>query len=58
VLAAKDIMDGLRKDGTLTGPPFTHTIDFTYFNLWHDDGRTNKHGAFMDGADYMKWHGN
>ncbi len=37
VLAAKDIMDGLRKDGTLTGPPFTHTIDFTYFNLWHYD---------------------
>jgi hypothetical protein len=58
VLAAKDIMDGLHKDGTLTGPPFTHPIDFTYFNLWHYDGRTSKHGAFMGGADFVQWHGN
>ena len=41
VLAAKAIMDGLHKDGSLSGPPFTHTIDFTYFNLWHYDGRTS-----------------
>ena len=58
VLAAKDIMDGLHKDGSLSGPPFTHTIDFTYFNLWHYDGRTSKHGAFMGGADFVQWHGN
>jgi hypothetical protein len=58
VLAAKDIMDGLHKDGTLTGPPFTHPIDFTYFDLWHYDGRTSKHGAFMGGADFVQWHGN
>jgi hydroxylamine dehydrogenase len=58
VLAAKDIMDGLHKDGTLTGPPFTKPIDFTYFNLWHYDGRTSKHGAFMGGADFVQWHGN
>lgn len=58
VQAAKDIMDGLRKDGTLTGPPFSQPIDFTYFNLWHYDGRTSKHGAFMGGADFVQWHGN
>jgi hypothetical protein len=58
VLAAKDIVDGLHKDGTLSGPPFTHTIDFTYFNMWHYDGRTSKHGAFMGGADFVQWHGN
>jgi hydroxylamine dehydrogenase len=58
VLAAKAIMDGLHKDGTLSGPPFTHPIDFTYFNLWHYDGRTSKHGAFMGGADFAQWHGN
>ena len=58
VLAAKAIMDGLHKDGTLSGPPFTHPIDFTYFNLWHYDGRTSKHGAFMGGADFVQWHGN
>ena len=58
ILAAKAIMDDLRKDGSLSGPPFTHTIDFTYFNLWHYDGRTSKHGAFMGGADFVPWHGN
>ncbi len=58
VLAAKTIMDGLRKDGLLSGPPFTHAIEFTYFNMWHYDGRTSKHGAFMGGADFVQWHGN
>jgi hypothetical protein len=58
VQAAKAIVDGLRADGSLAGPPFTHPIDFTYFNLWHYDGRTSKHGAFMGGADFVQWHGN
>ena len=58
VLAAKDIVDGLHKDGLLTGPPFSNPIDFTYFDLWHYDGRTSKHAAFMGGADFVQWHGN
>jgi Formate-dependent nitrite reductase, periplasmic cytochrome c552 subunit len=58
VLVAKAIMDGLRKSGDLSGPPFSNPIDFTYFNLWHYDGRTSKHGAFMGGADFVQWHGN
>ena len=58
VQAAKNIMDGLHKDGILTGPPFSNPIDFTYFDLWHYDGRTSKHGAFMGGADFVQWHGN
>jgi len=49
VTEAKAIVDGLRKDGTLTGPPFSNEIDFVYFDLWHYDGRTSKHGAFMGG---------
>ncbi len=55
---AKEIMDGLRKDGVLTGKPFSNPIDFVYFDLWHYDGRTSKHGAFMGGADFVQWHGN
>jgi len=58
VKAAQDLMAGLRKDGTLTGPPFSQPIDFVYFNMWHYDGRTSKHGAFMGGADFVQWHGN
>lgn len=55
---AKAIVDGLRAQGLLTGPPFSNPIDFIYFDLWHYDGRTAKHGAFMGGADFVQWHGN
>ena len=58
VQSAQAIMDGLHKDGILTGPPFSNHNDFTYFDLWHYDGRTSKHGAFMGGADFVQWHGN
>jgi hypothetical protein len=55
---AQDIVNGLRADGSLTGAPFSNPIDFVYFDLWHYDGRTSKHGAFMGGADFVQWHGN
>jgi hypothetical protein len=58
VRSAQDLVAGLRKDGVLTGPPFSQPIDFLYFDLWHYDGRTSKHGAFMGGADFVQWHGN
>jgi len=58
VRSAQTLVDGLRKDGVLTGPPFSQPIDFVYFDLWHYDGRTSKHGAFMGGADFVQWHGN
>jgi len=58
VTEAKNLVDGLRKEGVLSGPPFSNPIDFTYFDLWHYDGRTSKHGAFMGGADFVQWHGN
>src|ERR1051326_835526 len=57
VQAATDLMTALRKDGVL-GAPFSQPIDFVYFDLWHYDGRTSKHGAFMGGADFVQWHGN
>ena len=55
---AQAIVDGLRKDGVLKGKPFENPIDFVLFDLWHYDGRTSKHGAFMGGADFVQWHGN
>lgn len=55
---AQAIVNGLRSDGLLSGPPFSNPIDFLYFDLWHYDGRTSKHGAFMGGADFVQWHGN
>ena len=58
IRSAQELVDGLRKDGVITGPPFSQPIDFVYFDLWHYDGRTSKHGAFMGGADFVQWHGN
>jgi hypothetical protein len=58
VQAATDIIAALKKDGVLNTPPFSQPIDFLYFDLWHYDGRTSKHGAFMGGSDFVQWHGN
>ncbi len=58
VKTAADLVAGLRKDGLLKGPPFSHPIDFKYFDLWHYYGRTAKHAAFMGGPDFAQWHGN
>lgn len=58
VAEAKGIVDGMYKAGKLTPKPFDEEIEYTYFNMWHYDGRTSKHGAFMGGADFVQWHGN
>ena len=58
VVDVRGIVEGLRKEKLLSDKPFTHPIDFAYFDLWHYYGRTSKHGAFMGGADFVQWHGN
>ncbi len=58
VQAALAVVASLRKDGLLTPQPFDEPIEFAEFDLWHYDGRTAKHGAFMGGADFVQWHGN
>ncbi|MGA8263040.1 MAG: multiheme c-type cytochrome [Ignavibacteriaceae bacterium] len=57
VIEANDIMTGLVKDGVLGKEPFANQISFTAFDLWHYYGRTAKFGAYMQGADYVQWHG-
>jgi len=36
---------------------FGNKIDFTYFEIWHHEGRRARHGASMMGPDYTHWHG-
>lgn len=55
---AKAVIDGMHASGKLTKQPFDEPAEFLYFNMWHYDGRTAKHGAFMGGADFVQWHGN
>jgi hypothetical protein len=58
VQKAQELVASLRKEGVLVSQPFQKPIDFLFFDLWHYDGRTSKHGAFMGGADFVQWHGN
>jgi len=51
------VVQPLKDAGLMTAAPFDQPIDFTYFNLWHHWGRTAKFGAWMQGADYVQWHG-
>lgn len=36
---------------------FTTKIEFSYYLLWHHEGRRARHGAAMMGPDYTQWHG-
>ncbi|MCH7874832.1 MAG: nitrate reductase [Gemmatimonadetes bacterium] len=51
------IIAPLRRRGLLTAEPFDEPIDFVHFEAWHHWGRTAKFGIWMQGADYVQWHG-
>ncbi len=51
------ILQGLVKDGIITKKPFATKISFEAFDLWHYYGRSAKFGAYMQGPDYVQWHG-
>ena len=36
---------------------FGNKLDWTWFELWHHEGRRARHGASMMGPDYTHWHG-
>jgi hypothetical protein len=54
---ALQIMGLLREAGKLTATDFDEPIEWTYFYLWHHEGRRARHGAAMMGPDYVQWHG-
>ena len=57
-LPAKKIMDDLTADGLLNPKsPFGEQVQWTYYELWHHEGRRARHGASMMGPDYTHWHG-
>ncbi|MCO6449158.1 MAG: hypothetical protein J5I90_00090 [Caldilineales bacterium] len=57
VRQSDEIVAPLKENGLMTDEPFDEPIDFTYFNLWHHWGRTAKFGTWMQGPDYVQWHG-
>jgi hypothetical protein len=57
VQESDDIANALKTGGYMNSTPFDEQIDFTYFDLWHDYGRTEKFGTWMQGPDYTQWYG-
>jgi cytochrome c553 len=36
---------------------FSNKLDFTWYEIWHHEGRRARHGVSMMGPDYTHWHG-
>ena len=36
---------------------FANAIDWTWFEIWHHEGRRARHAASMQAPDYTHWHG-
>jgi len=51
------IMSSLKENGLTTGAQFDEEIEWTWFYLWHHEGRRARHGASMMAPDYAHWHG-
>jgi hydroxylamine dehydrogenase len=51
------IFEGLKKAHLADDEPFANRIDWTWFELWHHEGRRARHGASMQAPDYTHWHG-
>ncbi|MBD3235052.1 MAG: hypothetical protein GF315_15120 [candidate division Zixibacteria bacterium] len=53
-----EIMDIVRENNLLEREAaFGNDIEWTYWELWHHEGRRARHGASMMGPDYTWWHG-
>jgi hypothetical protein len=50
-------MDALLSEGLITKKGFDESIEWTWYFLWHHEGRRARHGASMMAPDYTHWHG-
>ncbi len=51
------IFDALQKAGLVGDTAFATKIEWTWYEIWHHQGRRARHGASMQGPDYTHWHG-
>lgn len=54
---AAALMQKLYDAKKLTATQFDEKIEWTYYFLWHHEGRRARHGAAMMAPDYTQWHG-
>ncbi len=50
-------MKALRDQKLISATQFDEEIEWTWFYLWHHEGRRARHGASMMAPDYTHWHG-
>lgn len=51
------LMKVLKEQELITPTGFDEEIEWTWFYLWHHEGRRARHGAAMMAPDYVQWHG-
>jgi hypothetical protein len=57
-IPATEIYDKIRASDLITSDvTFDDEIEWTYFYLWHHEGRRARMGAAMFAPDYTQWHG-
>jgi cytochrome c553 len=55
---ASEIITMIKNNKLLKNPAsFSNKIEWTFWELWHHEGRRARHGASMMGPDYTWWHG-
>ncbi|MES9843445.1 MAG: multiheme c-type cytochrome [Candidatus Sedimenticola sp. PURPLELP] len=54
---AQAIMLELYDKGLLTPTPFDEPLEYTYWELWHDEGARARHGAAMFSPNHTWWEG-
>ena len=50
-------MSALTANGLLTKTQYDEQIEWTWYYLWHHEGRRARMGASMMAPDYTQWHG-
>ncbi|MEO1229600.1 MAG: hydroxylamine oxidoreductase, partial [Myxococcota bacterium] len=53
----KALMGALLAEGLRSKTNFDEEVEWTWFYLWHHEGRRARHGASMMAPDYTHWHG-
>ena len=54
---ARAVMQELYRRELLTPVPFDEPIEYTYWELWHDEGARARHGAAMASPNHAWWEG-
>jgi len=51
------IMQFLRGHRLITDVPFDEPVEWTWWEIWHHEGRRARHGVSMFAPDFTHWHG-